>query len=73
MIDSSSSLNQASPNRQPSQHILKPEQRVYLYGDTKYIGTLVRPLEKTYPPRWTVQLSFVVIELTLKSDRPSRQ
>ena len=58
MINLSSSLNQASPNRQPSQHILKPEQRVYLYGDTKFTGTLIRPLERTYPSRWTVQLDI---------------
>lgn len=30
--------------------------RVYLYNDPKYIGTLIRPIERTYPPRWTVEL-----------------
>ena len=50
------SLNQKPSNRQPAQHILKPEQRVYLYGDTRYTGTLLRPVERTHPPRWTVEL-----------------
>ena len=56
MTDIKPSLNQTSPNRQPSQYILKPNQKVYLYGDTSFSGTLIRPLERTYPPRWTVQL-----------------
>ena len=43
-------------NKQPSQYILKANQKVYLYGDTSFSGTLIRPLERTYPPRWTVQL-----------------
>ena len=30
------------------------EQKVYLYGDRKYTGTLIRPLERTYPQKWTV-------------------
>jgi hypothetical protein len=50
------SVNQKSSNRQASQQILKPEQKVYLYGDTKFTGTLIRTLERTYPPRWTVEL-----------------
>jgi hypothetical protein len=29
---------------------------VYLYGDTEYTGRLIRPIERTYPPKWTVQL-----------------
>jgi len=36
--------------------ILKPEQRVYLYGDPEYTGRLIRPIERTYPPKWTVEL-----------------
>jgi hypothetical protein len=51
-----SSLNQFNFHRQSSQQILKPSQKVYLYGDTRYTGTLIRPLERTYPPRWTVEL-----------------
>ena len=54
-----------------SPYILKPNQKVYLYGDTSFVGTLIRPLERTYPPTlarsfadetsagslgWTVQL-----------------
>ena len=30
--------------------------RVYLYGDTNYTGTLIRLVERTYPPKWTVQV-----------------
>lgn len=29
---------------------------VYLYGDTKYTGKLILPIERTYPCKWTVQL-----------------
>ena len=29
---------------------------VYLYGDTNYTGTLIRPIDRTYPPKWTVEL-----------------
>jgi transposase-like protein len=59
MIDSYISVNQASNNRQglPNTGInLQPEQKVHLYGDTEYTGTLIRPIERTYPPKWTVQL-----------------
>ncbi len=59
MIDSSISLNQATSNRQPSpqsETIFKSDQRVYLYGDTNYTGRLIRPLERTYPQKWTVEL-----------------
>ena len=31
-------------------------ERVCLYGDITYTGTLIRPIERTYPPRWTVEL-----------------
>ena len=63
-------INQKSTNRQPAQHILKSGQKVYLYGDTRFSGTLIRPIERTYPPRWTVQLdrggydSATVAEIT---------
>ncbi len=30
--------------------------RVYLYKDPEYTGTLMRPVERTYPPKWTVEL-----------------
>ena len=55
-MNSSTNINQNSTNRQPSQYILKPNQKVYLYGDTSFSGTLIRPIERTYPPRWTVEL-----------------
>jgi hypothetical protein len=29
---------------------------VYLYGDPEYTGKLIRPVERTYPPKWTVEL-----------------
>ena len=43
-------------HKQSAQYILKPNQKVYLYGDSSFSGTLIRPLERTYPPRWTVKL-----------------
>jgi multidrug efflux pump subunit AcrA (membrane-fusion protein) len=54
-----SSLNQTSLSRQPSQKSqtnLQAGQKVYLHGDTQYTGTLIRPLERTYPQKWTVEL-----------------
>jgi hypothetical protein len=56
-MNSHISLNRTSDNRQPQiQTTWKSSQRVYLYDDIKYTGTLIRPLERTYPPRWTVAL-----------------
>ncbi|MFM2311876.1 MAG: hypothetical protein RLZZ04_1152 [Cyanobacteriota bacterium] len=46
-------------NRQPSHRSpinLQAGQKVYLHGDTQYTGTLIRPIERTYPPKWTVEL-----------------
>ena len=37
---------------------LQPGQKVYLYGDRRYEGKLIRPLERTSPPKWTVQLKL---------------
>ena len=56
MTNIDTSLNQKSNYRQAAQYILKPNQKVDLYGDTSFSGTLIRPIERTYPPRWTVQL-----------------
>jgi hypothetical protein len=59
MTNYSSSLNQTSHHRQPSsqnQTNFQPSQKVYLYGDTQYRGILIRPLERTYPTRWTVEV-----------------
>jgi hypothetical protein len=53
------SVNQGSNNRQGlanTSRNLQPEQKVCLYGDTEYTGTLIRPIERTYPPKWTVEL-----------------
>ena len=36
--------------------LLTQGDRVYLYGDTNYTGTLIRPVERTYPHKWTVEL-----------------
>ena len=44
--------------KKQSSYILKPNQKVYLYNDTSFSGTLIRPLERTHPPRWTVQLDY---------------
>ena len=70
MFNLSTNINQKPTNRQETQYILKPNQKVYLYGDTYFSGTLIRPIERTYPPRWTVQLdrggyeSATVAEIT---------
>ena len=29
---------------------------IYLYGDTSYTGSLIRPIERSYPQKWSVQL-----------------
>ena len=52
-------ISRQTENHQPikrAQYVLKPNQKVYLYGDTSFSGTLIRPIERTYPPRWTVEL-----------------
>ncbi|MEM9273830.1 MAG: hypothetical protein AAGA80_12810 [Cyanobacteria bacterium P01_F01_bin.143] len=54
-------------HKQPGSQILKPGQKVYLYGDRRYEGKLIRPLERTYPPKWTVKLdigSYVAANVT---------
>ncbi len=35
---------------------LQTGERVYLYNDPEYTGTLLGSIEKTHPPRWTVRL-----------------
>ncbi|MGK7899650.1 MAG: hypothetical protein AB4372_40055 [Xenococcus sp. (in: cyanobacteria)] len=42
----------------PQDTTLKPGQTVYLYGDRRYKGLLIRQLERTYPQKWTVQLEL---------------
>jgi hypothetical protein len=52
-------LNITSNSGKPSsdrQSLLQPGQKVYLYDDVRYTGTLIRPMERTYPARWTVEL-----------------
>ena len=59
MIDSYISLNQTTSDRQllsQSQTTFRSRQEVYLYGDRSYTGTLIRPVERTYPLKWTVEL-----------------
>jgi hypothetical protein len=48
----SNSPRETSPRQAPYQE----GDLVYLYGDTEYTGTLIRPIERTYPLKWTVQL-----------------
>jgi len=38
------------------QSLLSQGDLVYLYGDRNYTGILIRPVERTYPQKWTVQL-----------------
>jgi len=38
------------------QSLLSLGDRVYLHGDRNYTGTAIRPVERTYPKKWTVQL-----------------
>ena len=40
-----------------SKTLLKAGQKIYLYGDRTYTGKLIRPIERTYPAKWTVQLN----------------
>lgn len=42
----------------PQDTTLEPGQKVYLYGDRRYKGILIRQLERTYPQKWTVQLEL---------------
>ena len=55
-IDVISTLDNYPQQTKQSSYILKPNQKVYLYNDTSFSGTLIRPLARTYPPRWTIQL-----------------
>jgi hypothetical protein len=48
----SNSPKETSPRQAPYQE----GDLVYLYGDTEYTGILIRPIERTYPLKWTVQL-----------------
>jgi hypothetical protein len=48
----SNSPKETSPRQAPYQE----GDLVYLYGDTEYTGRLIRPIERTYPPKWTVLL-----------------
>ena len=56
---------------------LQEGDRVYLYGDTNYTGRLIRPVERTYTPKWTVQLdcrgyeAVNVKDISLIEDRAS--
>ncbi|MEM7591923.1 MAG: hypothetical protein AAF383_10475 [Cyanobacteria bacterium P01_A01_bin.83] len=45
----------SSKNQQAS---LASGDLVYLYGDIGYRGTLIRPIECTYPAKWSVQLEL---------------
>ena len=75
-MNSHTNINQKPANRQPSQHILKSGQKVYLYGETQFTGILIRPIERTYSLRWTVELdrggydSAVVSSITPIAPQP---
>ena len=49
-------LNSTSDKQLQDETVLKTGQEVYLYGDRNYTGTLIRPLKRTYPAKWTVEL-----------------
>jgi hypothetical protein len=52
-----SNITSNSPKEtSPRQASYQEGDLVYLYGDTEYTGRLIRPIERTYPPKWTVQL-----------------
>ena len=53
LLNITSNSGKEPENKQTS---LKSGQKVYLYNDPEYRGTLMRPVEKTYPPKWTVAL-----------------
>ena len=38
-------------HKQPESQRLQAGQKVYLYGDRRYAGKLIRPLERTYPQK----------------------
>ena len=45
-----------------------PGNRVCLYGDFTDTGVLIRPIEQTYPPKWTVELDNGSFEAVNVSD-----
>ncbi len=49
-------LNSTSNQQIQNKTALQTGQKVFLYGDLNYTGTLIHPVERTYPPRWTIQL-----------------
>lgn len=69
-----SSVKQTIPNRQVStakinkETALKAGDRVYLYGDPRFRGTLIDPLEKTDSRRWAVQLDSGVYDAVRVED-----
>lgn len=52
MINIKSSLTQIQSERQVS---FSSGDRICVNGDKRYTGTLIRPIEKTNPTRWTVE------------------
>ena len=59
------------------QSSLSSGSRVYLYGDSNYTGYAIRPIERTYPPKWSVQLdtgsyeAVNVKQISLLESQPS--
>ncbi len=74
MNDLNLSVDRTTANRQVSEATiskevnLTPGDRVYLYDDPTYTGTLIRPIEKTYPARWAVELDSGHYEAVKVSD-----
>jgi|GEM_PF-3283754 len=59
---------QVSATKSNPQISAQPGDRVYLYGDRTYQGTLIHPLERTSPPRWTVELDNGTYDAVMVSD-----
>ena len=52
-----SNITSDSDSRSKNQKTsLESGDKVYLHGDRSYTGTLIHPVDRTYPPRWTVKL-----------------
>ncbi len=60
----------SNPRKEVSrrQASLKQGDLVYLYGDIKYTGALIRPIEGTYPQKWTVKVDAGGYEAVNRSD-----
>ena len=53
IINITSNFSSRSTDKQT---LLCSGNKVYLYGDMSYTGTLIHPIERTFPPKWTIKL-----------------